>query len=124
MKLNNETVKLLNLIQKDSELNDTLILPGSGNNAILLRPSYTGFISYQISDPSSTLSGALTINLEMSNDGQNWLPATDATDTTITHSLSAGSSVMEKLSDVNPAIKLRLVFVTAVTGTLNISTRI
>lgn len=111
-------------LEKDTQNNISLELSGNGGDLLLLRPSYTGFVSYQLSDPDSTLSGGLAINLEMSNDGINWIQATDASGDDISHSLLVGESVMEKLSDVNPAIKLRLNLVTAVTGTLQISTRI
>ena len=60
----------------------------------------------------------------MSNDGENWLQATDAAGDDITMDLSVGSASMEKLSDVNPFVKLRLNLATAVTGTLLISTRV
>jgi hypothetical protein len=111
-------------LQIDSQQDVILSLSGNGGDLIMLRPSYTGFVSYQLSDPDSTLSGSLTINLEMSNDGINWLQATDSGGEVITHTLAAGGTVMEKLSDVNPAIKLRLNLVTAVTGDLQVSTRI
>lgn len=118
------TKQLTQMIEKDSLNVETFTLTGSGTDAILIRPNYTGFVSYQVSDTGSTLSGGLTINLEMSNDGQTWTAATDAVGEVITHSLAAGASILEKLSDVNPAIKLRLVFASAVTGVLLISTRI
>jgi len=116
--------KLVTLLEKDSQLVENITLDGSGEQYYMLRPSYTGFISYQISDPDSNLSDACAINLEMSNDGVNWLQATDANSEDITHSLAVGSTVLEKLSDVNPAIKLRLYFTSSVTGEITISTRI
>lgn len=116
--------QLITMLEKDSVKNEDFVLTGSGTDALFIRSSYSGFVSYQVSDPDSTLSGALTINLEMSDDGKNWVQATDASDIDITDSLSAGNSILQKLSDVNPAIKFRLVFASTVTGTLQISTRI
>ena len=116
--------QLATLLEKDSVKNENFVLTGSGSDYLLIRPSYSGFVSYQVSDPNSILSGTLTVNLEMSDDGKNWIQATDAADEDITDSLSAGGSIMQKLSDVNPAIKFRLALVSAVTGTLQISTRI
>jgi len=117
-------IQLVNLLEKDTVENTELVLTGSTSQSYFIRPAYSGFVSYQVSDPGTTLSGALTINLEMSNDGKNWAQATDANGDDITHSLTAGSSILEKLSDVNPAIKFRLTFASATTGTVSISTRI
>ncbi len=124
VKSNPNQVVFTQKVEKDNFIKENVVLTGAGTQYYAIRTAVNGFVIYQLSDPSSTLSGALTVNLEMSNDGENWLQATDANGDDITHSLSAGSSVMEKLSDVNPFVKLRLDLSSAVTGTLLISTRV
>lgn len=121
---NNKPIQLINLLEKDTLEKIEVVLNGSGTQALMLRPAYTGFVSYQVSDPDSTLSGSLAINLEMSNDGETWTEATDASGEVISQTIAAGESILEKLSDVNPAIKLRLAFASTSTGTIKISTRI
>jgi hypothetical protein len=124
VKSNSNQIVYTQDVQKDIYIEDSVVLNGSGTQYYPVVTTAREFLIYQIADPLATLSGALTVNLEMSNDGVNWLQATDANGDAITHSLSAGSSIMEKLSDVNHFVKLRFSFASAVTGTLDISIRV
>lgn len=124
VKSNSNQVQFNKQIERDNFIKESFILNGGGAQYYALRSAVNGYLVYQLSDPDSNLSGALTINLEMSNDGSNWLQATDSNGDDITHILTVGGSVMEKLSDVNPFVKLRLSLVSAVTGEILISVRV
>lgn len=116
--------KIVTPTLEDISESKEISLSGNGDQYASLPSPSRGFATYQVSNADDDLSGALTINLQMSNDGINWIQATDANGDNITHSLASGSSVMEKLSDVNPFVGLRLAFPTAVTGTLSVFVRV
>ena len=110
--------------ENDTLLKETVTLKGSADTFYAIRKPYHGFLLAQVSDVNSTLGGALSVKLEMSVDGELWADATDYAEEVISGTVSLGGTYIVKLSDVNPAINLRLKFVSGVSGSVLISTRI
>jgi len=90
---------------------------------IAVTNSYSGGMSFEVSNPSSDLSGVATINVEMSVSGTNWIQATDSSGDDFTYTLAAGETIAEAISGIPQGTKLRLILSGSVTGTLEIATR-
>lgn len=101
----------------------TVVLTGVANQPIAVTNSYSGGMSFEVSNSDSDLSGPATVNVEMSVSGKNWEQATDANGDDLTYILAVGATIMEAISGIPLGTNLRLVVVEALTGTLYITTR-
>lgn len=101
---------------------EIVTLNGTSDTYYSIPSSYYGFVAFQVTDPDSSISGVLSVTLEMSIDGVSWVDAIDANGEFITGTVSIGGTILEKLSDVNNAISLRLKLTSGVTGSVLITT--
>lgn len=114
--------QLIRQKERSSVTKTNITLDGTGNQYLDIPSTYTNYLSYQISD-SGDLSTNVTVTLEMSQDGEDWITATDSAGDPITQTLNTSGSIIEKLSSVTPGLLFRINFVTVATGTLNITIR-
>ena len=108
--------------EASNKQSNTVILKET-DQPIAVTNSYSGGMSFEVSNPSSDLSGPATINVEMSVSGVNWEQATDANGDDFTYTLAAGATIMEAISGIPEGTLLRLVLSGSVTGTLEVTTR-
>jgi len=104
---------------------NSVILTGVANTPIAVTNSYSGGMSFEVSNPDSDLSASATINVQISvsGSGDNWAQATDSIGEDLTYTLDSGGVLIDAISGIPLGTPLRLIVVEAITGTLEISTR-
>lgn len=94
------------------------------NQIIANTKSFSGGMGFEVSNVADDLSGAATVNVEMSISGKNWEQATDVNDADLTYSLVSGATIMESISGIPDGVFLRIVVEENLTGTLEVVTKI
>jgi hypothetical protein len=95
----------------------------SANQVIASTKSYSGGMSFEVSNSGSNLSAPATINIEMSITGLNWTQAVDSIGNDLTYILTSGSTIMDSITGIAEGVSLRIVVEENLTGTLQIATR-
>jgi hypothetical protein len=109
--------------EADNKQQSTVDLKSVANRVIAVTKSYSGGMSFEVSNSAADLSGAATINIEMSISGDNWEQAVDSNGTDLTYSLSSGNTIMDAISGIPEGTLLRIVVVESLTGVLIVTTR-
>ena len=103
----------------------TVVITAGGNKtfATLTRDSKTGYMGWQfVDDEDSGVSTTVTINLEVTYDGETWETLTDGNGDDVTGTIASAGSLSFSLSDVPLGAMVRPKFVTDATGTVIVST--
>lgn len=103
----------------------TVVIAAGGNKtfATLTRDSKTGYMGWQfVDDEDSGVSTTVTVNLEVTYDGETWATLVDSSSEDVTGTLASAGSLSFSLSDIPLGAMVRPKFVTNATGTVIVST--